>query len=158
MEAANKGAFEAGGRSVGLTIDLPQEQPRNAYTNLTLKFHYFFVRKVMLVKYASAFVLMPGGWGTFDELFETLNLIQTEKVHPLPTVLVGRDYWSGLVEWMRSYPATRGYVSKMDLEQIQIADDVDEVLGLVGKAARIGVNGAARKESKKGNSSLNHPL
>lgn len=134
MEAANKGAMEGGGLSVGLSIDLTNEQPSNKYTNLSLRFHYFFVRKVMLVKYASAFILMPGGWGTFDELFETLNLIQTQKIRPFPTILVGRDYWKGLVDWMRSHTLAKGYILSKDMDLIQMADSTDEVMEIIEKA------------------------
>lgn len=133
MEAANKGAMEAGGLSVGLAIDLPNEQPSNKYTNLSLRFHYFFVRKVMLVKYASAFVLMPGGFGTFDELFETLNLMQTQKIRPFPTILVGRDYWKGLIEWTTNNALARGYVLKKDMDLVKIADSTDEVMEIIEK-------------------------
>ncbi len=134
MEAANKGAMEGGGLSVGLSIDLPNEQPTNKYTNLSLRFHYFFVRKVMLVKYASAFILMPGGWGTLDELFETLNLIQTQKIRPFPTVLVGRDYWKGLVDWMKGNTLAKGYVLQKDLDLVQMADSTDEVMEIIEKS------------------------
>ncbi len=134
MEAANKGAMEGGGLSVGLSIDLANEQPSNKYTNLSLRFHYFFVRKVMLVKYASAFILMPGGWGTLDELFETLNLIQTQKIRPFPTILVGRDYWKGLMDWMKSNTLSRGYVLNKDLDLVQMADSTDEVMEIIEKS------------------------
>ncbi|MSQ32457.1 MAG: TIGR00730 family Rossman fold protein [Dehalococcoidia bacterium] len=134
MEAANKGAMEGGGLSVGLSIDLANEQASNKYTNLSLRFHYFFVRKVMLVKYASAFILMPGGWGTLDELFETLNLIQTQKIRPFPTILVGRDYWKGLMDWMKSNTLTKGYILNKDLDLIQMADSTDEVMEIIEKS------------------------
>ncbi len=133
MEAANKGAMEAGGLSVGLSIDLPNEQTTNKYTNLSLRFHYFFVRKVMLVKYASAFILMPGGWGTLDELFETITLIQTQKIRPFPTILVGRDYWQGLIDWMQKSTLGQGYILKKDMELIRIADSTDEVMEIIEK-------------------------
>ena len=108
MEAANKGAFEAGGVSVGLTIALPNEQPSNQYHTIGINFRHFFVRKVMLVKYATAFVLMPGGFGTLDELFETITLIHTHKTRPFPVFLMGGDYWQGLLDWLRSATTARG--------------------------------------------------
>src|SRR5512139_1729458 len=101
MEAANKGAAEAGGRSVGLNIELPMEQSPNPFANIRVSFRYFFVRKMMFVKYASGFIILPGGFGTLDELFEAITLIQTAKIRPFPVVLVGREYWSGLVSWIR---------------------------------------------------------
>jgi hypothetical protein len=123
MEAACKGAFEAGGRTVGLNIELPQEQKGNPYTTISLHFHYFFVRKVLLVKYATAFVLLPGGFGTLDELFETVTLIQTHKIRPFPMILVGREYWSGLLEWLRKQTVARGYLGRKDLSLLKLTDD-----------------------------------
>ena len=108
MEAVNKGAFEAGGVSVGLTIALPKEQPSNQYHTVGVDFHHFFVRKVMLVKYATAFVLMPGGFGTLDELFETITLIHTRKIRPFPVLLVGKEYWAGLLGWLSSQVRREG--------------------------------------------------
>ncbi|MEW6408848.1 MAG: TIGR00730 family Rossman fold protein, partial [Nitrospirota bacterium] len=102
MEAASRGASEAGGKSVGLNIALSMEQVPNPYNSITLNFHYFFVRKVMLVKYATAFVLLPGGYGTLDEFFETITLIQTKKIKPFPVILVGKSYWRELVDWMKT--------------------------------------------------------
>src|SRR5207249_1958583 len=121
------------------------------YTNLSLKFHYFFVRKVMLVKYASAFILMPGGWGTFDELFETLNLIQTEKIRPFPTILVDRNYWGGLIEWMRNFAVERGYVSKKDMMGLQLADEPGEVVDIIEKwTARSDILPSPEKDGQAG--------
>ncbi|MDI6858004.1 MAG: TIGR00730 family Rossman fold protein [Dehalococcoidia bacterium] len=133
MEAANKGALEAGGVSVGLTIELPEEQPRNQYHTLTLHFHHFFVRKVMLVKYATAFVLLPGGFGTLDELFETVTLIHTRKIRPFPVFLAGREYWGGLLAWLRDQPFGRGYIDPPDLDCVQIVDDPAEIVAKVEK-------------------------
>ncbi len=128
MEAACKGAFEAGGRTVGLNIQLPEEQRANPYTTISLHFHYFFVRKVMLVKYATAFVLLPGGFGTLDELFETVTLIQTHKIRPFPMILVGRDYWGGLVDWLRRQTVGQKYMSQTDLDLLKVTDDPAEVM------------------------------
>jgi uncharacterized protein (TIGR00730 family) len=128
MEAANRGAFEAGGRSIGLAITLRNQEQPNIYTTAHVTFKYFFVRKVMLVKYATAFVLMPGGLGTIDELFETLNLIQTGKIHRFPIILVGSDYWGGMLEWMRARALAGGFMSKRDTELFLIEDDAESVV------------------------------
>jgi len=133
MEAVCKGAFEAGGKTVGLNIELPQEQHSNPYTTISLHFHYFFVRKVMLVKYATAFVLLPGGFGTLDELFETVTLIQTQKIRPFPVILVGRDYWSGLLDWLRHQVVTRGYLGPTDVDLLKLTDDPVEAVGHITK-------------------------
>jgi uncharacterized protein (TIGR00730 family) len=126
MEAANKGALEAGGESVGLAIELPYEPKPNPYLTRTLSFRYFFVRKVMFVKYAEAFVIFPGGFGTLDELFESLTLIQTGKVEHFPVVLYGREYWQGMIDWIRSKPLYEEKVSPEDLDLVVLTDDVDE--------------------------------
>ncbi len=128
MEAANRGAFEAGGKSVGLNIDLPHEQKPNPYTTLTLNFHYFFVRKVMLVRYATAFVLLPGGLGTIDEFFETILLIQTSKIQPFPVVLVSKEYWTGLVEWLKGEVLGRGYIDEDNLDIFHIVESAQEAV------------------------------
>lgn len=128
MEAANKGAAEAGGVSVGLNIELPHEQVPNAYSNIKLQFRYFFVRKVMLVKYARAFVIMPGGFGTLDELFEALTLIQTKRLRPFPVFLMGRDYWSGLFDWIQDKMLSLGRIQVQDFEIMQLMDEPEEVI------------------------------
>ena len=131
MEAANKGAFEAGGVSIGLNITLPHEQDPNPYTNFPLNFKYFFVRKVMLMKYSSGFVCMPGGFGSLDELFESLTLIQTERVRPFPIVLVGSDYWDGLVQWIEEKLLASKNISKDDTSLFKVLDDIDDILQYV---------------------------
>ncbi len=136
MEAANKGAFEAGGQSVGLNIDVPVEQEANRYTTLSLKFHYFFVRKVMLVKYATAFILLPGGFGTLDELFEIATLIQTEKLQPFPVILMGRSYWSGLLEWLRTQAVGHEFLDPPNLDLFTVTDDVQEVVTIIENCCR----------------------
>jgi hypothetical protein len=136
MEAANKGAFEGGGKSVGLNIDIPVEQVSNRYTTLSLKFHYFFVRKVMLVKYATAFILLPGGFGTLDELFEIATLIQTEKLQPFPVILMGRSYWSGLLEWLRTQVVGHEFLDPSSLDLFTITDDVQEVVAIIENCCR----------------------
>jgi len=133
MEAANKGAYEAGGTSVGLTIALPKEQPSNQYHTIAIDFHHFFVRKVMLVKYATAFVLLPGGFGTLDELFETITLIHTRKIRPFPVFLMGREYWEGLVGWLSTKTAGSGYVDTGDLDLLEIVDDPAEIVAKVDR-------------------------
>jgi hypothetical protein len=132
MEAANKGAAEAGGKSVGLNISLPHEQTPNEYQNIDVDFHYFFVRKVMFVKYALAFVCFPGGFGTMDEFFESMTLIQTQKVRPMKVVLVGSAFWGPLVEWMRSSMlGERRAIAPEDLSLFTITDDIDEGVELI---------------------------
>jgi uncharacterized protein (TIGR00730 family) len=136
MEAACKGAVRAGGKTVGLSIALPAEQRPNPYNTISLRFHYFFVRKVMLVKYATAFVLLPGGFGTVDEMFETLTLIQTHKIRPFPVILVGRRYWRGLLEWLREQALADGYISPDDLEFFTITDSPTEVVERISEFYR----------------------
>jgi len=133
MEAANKGAAKAGGRSVGLNIILPMEQKPNPYSNLKLEFKYFFVRKVMLVKYASAYIIMPGGLGTIDELFEAATLVQTQRIKPFPIILVGSDYWKGLKNWIQSHLLENGMIAKQDLDIFLIMDDPEEIVNAVKK-------------------------
>jgi uncharacterized protein (TIGR00730 family) len=128
MEAVNKGAHDAGGQSVGLGIELPFEQSINAYVTLGIKFRYFFARKTMFLKYAQGFVVLPGGWGTFDELFEALCLRQTGKVKQFPIVLIGRTYWQGLIDWMADRVLGAGFIAQADLDRLIVVDTVDEVL------------------------------
>ncbi|GAC1341936.1 MAG: TIGR00730 family Rossman fold protein [Candidatus Dormibacteria bacterium] len=135
MQAANEGAREAGVRSVGLNIELPFEQHSNPYLDVPLEFHFFFVRKVMFVRYASAFVVFPGGFGTLDELFESLTLIQTGKIRDFPVVLVGSAYWSGLLEWVRRALLDSGKIAERDLDLVRVSDDVEEIARLVREGA-----------------------
>ena len=127
MEAANRGAQEAGGMSVGLTIDLPFEQGLNPWLDLSVRFHYFFARKIMFVRYSSAFVVLPGGFGTLDELFEALTLIQTGKIREFPVLLVGSRFWSGLAGWLEDTMLASGNISPGDLELFRVTDDLEEV-------------------------------
>ena len=137
MEAANKGALEAGGESVGLAIELPYELKPNPYLTRTLSFRYFFVRKVMFVKYSQAFVILPGGFGTMDELFEAVTLIQTKKVKPFPVILAGADdYWDGLLQWIRDRVVTRGKVREEEVEILQRARTPADVLKILKRQAR----------------------
>jgi uncharacterized protein (TIGR00730 family) len=128
MEAANKGASECGGVSVGLGIELPHEQGMNEWVDLGIDFRYFFVRKTMFVKYAQGFVVMPGGFGTMDELFEALTLVQTQKVTSFPIVLFGTEYWGGLIDWLRKTMLTDGKVNAADIDMLHLTDDVDEAV------------------------------
>ncbi len=128
MEAGNKGAFEAGGVSIGLNIDLPHEQNLNPYTSLPLDFKYFFVRKVMFMKYSMAFICMPGGFGSMDELFESLTLIQTERIKPFPIVLVGSEFWGGLVDWIKDTMLAAGNISEEDLDLFTVIDKPEDVV------------------------------
>ncbi|MCW2752609.1 MAG: family Rossman fold protein [Marmoricola sp.] len=134
MEAANKGAAEAGGVSVGLGIELPFEDGVNDYVNIGVNFRYFFARKTMFVKYSQGFIVLPGGLGTFDELFEALTLAQTHKVTSFPVVLIGVDYWSGLLEWLRTTVLANGKISEADLEALHVTDDVQEAVSMMGAA------------------------
>ena len=154
MQAANQGAHEAGVPSVGLNIELPFEQDLNPYADLKIHFRYFFVRKTMFVKYAQAFVIFPGGFGTLDELFESLTLIQTGKIRDFPLVLFGSEYWSGLLDWIKNTVAVERKVSPEDLELIMVTDDpqeaVDHIVArftadLKARAAANGVAGLGGK-------------
>jgi len=131
MEAANKGAVRAGVTSVGLNINLPEAQDSNPYTTKSITFNHFFVRKVMLVKYATAFIIMPGGLGTLDELTEVLALIQTHKIRPFPVLLFNGQYWQGLLDWLKSCIFARGFISENDLDLLRICDHPDEVIEAV---------------------------
>jgi uncharacterized protein (TIGR00730 family) len=134
MEAANKGACEAGGLSVGLGIELPFESGLNEWCDVGINFRYFFVRKTMFVKYSQGFVVLPGGLGTLDELFEALTLVQTQKVTAFPVVLVGTAYWSGLLDWLRDTVLAEGKISEADLDRLVLTDDVDEAVALMAAA------------------------
>ena len=133
MEAANKGAALSGGKSIGLNIEIPLEQTPNPYANIRLNFRYFFVRKVMFVKYAVAYIILPGGFGTMDELFESLTLIQTHKIKPFPVILVGSEYWKGLLDWMREVVLKDGKISSSDLEIFQVIDEPSEIIRAIKK-------------------------
>ena len=135
MEAANRGATEAGGMSVGLGIELPFEQGLNDWVDVGIDFRYFFVRKTMFVKYAQAFVVLPGGFGTLDELFEALVLIQTRKIRSFPVVMVGTAHWDGLIDWMRERLAGEAMISPRDLDLLRCTDDPDEVVAIVESGA-----------------------
>ncbi|HET8730045.1 MAG TPA: TIGR00730 family Rossman fold protein [Moraxellaceae bacterium] len=126
MEAANKGAHNQGAKSVGLNISLPMEQEANAYQDISLYFRYFFVRKFMFMKHALAFVIFPGGYGTLDEMFEVLTLIQTGKSEPFPVILYGREYWNGLIDWLRNRMLADGCISESDLDLFTVVDSADE--------------------------------
>ncbi|GAA4608172.1 TIGR00730 family Rossman fold protein [Actinoallomurus liliacearum] len=134
MEAANKGADDAGGLSVGLGIELPFEQKLNDHIDIGVEFRYFFVRKTMFVKYSQAFVVLPGGFGTLDELFEAITLVQTKKITRFPIVLVGTDYWGGLIQWIKDQMLPAGKISPEDLELMYVTDDPDEVVERIKRA------------------------
>ena len=133
MEAANKGAAEAGGVSIGMNIVLPFEQKPNPYANTKIEFKYFFIRKVMFVKYATAYIILPGGFGTLDELFESVTLIQTQRIKPLPVILVGSEYWAGLIEWINSHLLAENMISPEHIDILQVIDDPEEIVKTVKK-------------------------
>jgi uncharacterized protein (TIGR00730 family) len=137
MEAANKGAAEKNGKSVGLNIVLPMEQKPNDYSNIKIEFNYFFVRKVMFIKYAMAYVVMPGGFGTLDEMFEAVTLVQTRRVKPLPIILFGSEYWNGLVDWIKSRLLEARRISPADLNILKVTDDPEEVVHIVQNVAAL---------------------
>jgi len=131
MEAANRGAGDANGQSIGLNIELPHEQEPNPYVKTLLRFHYFFCRKVMFVKYAKAFVIMPGGFGTLDEFFESITLIQTRRIRRFPIILFGTEYWAPLLDWLRNHVLAKDYISDCDLTLAKLTDDIEEVMDII---------------------------
>jgi len=131
MEAANRGAIAAGGKSVGLNIELPSEQQPNPYTNLHINFRYFFIRKVMFIRYAIAYVIFPGGFGTLDELFEALTLIQTDKIRPFPVIMIGRDYWAGLLGWIDNTMVKEDKITQEDRSIIKTTDSIEDVVEII---------------------------
>ncbi len=153
MEAASKGAQNASGISVGLNIELPSEQMPNQFQDVRLEFRYFFVRKLMFVKYAVGYVIFPGGFGTMDELFEALTLIQTKKIRGFPVVLVGKDYWGGLIGWLRQTMLANGNISPEDLDLMHIVDEPEEVCAIISKKYKDRVSGIhkdRRDKTRKG--------
>jgi len=134
MEAANKGARQGGSPSIGLNIELPQEQAPNQYQDVSLYFRYFFARKVMFVKYAMAFLILPGGFGTLDEVFESLTLIQTAKIEHFPVILMGKAYWGGLIEWLRNTVVAQKKIDASDLDLFVCTDDPDEAVSIISRA------------------------
>jgi uncharacterized protein (TIGR00730 family) len=141
MEAANKGASEAGGPSVGLGIELPFESGLNEWADVGINFRYFFARKTMFVKYSQGFAVLPGGFGTLDELFEALTLVQTRKVTRFPIVLIGSEYWSGLLTWLRDVAMDEGMLNQADLDMLEVTDDVDEAVRFMVEAREVTVAG-----------------
>ncbi len=133
MEAANKGAYRSGGKSIGLNIKLPKEQTPNHYQTLPMEFNYFFARKVMFVKYSMGYVGMPGGFGTMDEVFESLTLMQAHRIYPIPVVLYGSQFWSGLIDWIKSSMESQGYIDHFDFDLIRLTDDIDEIIDIMVK-------------------------
>ncbi len=153
MEAANKGAQNGNGVSVGLNIELPMEQTRNQFQDVSVEFRYFFVRKLMFVKYAVGYVIFPGGYGTLDELFEALTLIQTRKIRSFPVVLVGREYWAGLLDWMRNTMLKAGNIGQEDVALMHVVDEPEEVCAIINRRYKdrvIGIHKDRRDKSKKG--------
>src|SRR6187431_315582 len=146
MEAANRGCREGGGLSVGCNIELPHEQSLNPYVDLGVEFRYFFARKVMFVKYADAFVILPGGFGTMDELFEALTLIQTHKVEDFPVILMGSDYWGGMIDWIRSTLLAEAAINKEDVDLLRLTDDTSEAVRIIQAYARTHRDDAAETE------------
>src|SRR5690606_31576347 len=131
MEAANKGAFTAGGTSIGLNIRLPRETRRNQYQTHSLKFEYFCARKATFFMHSAAYIAMPGGFGTYDELFEVLTLVQTRKIAPVPIVLMGTEFWKGLFDWIKQQPLQHQFIGPNDLDLVTLSDDVDEVMQII---------------------------
>jgi len=133
MEAANKGAAEGGGKSVGMNIRLPFEQKPNPYANISIDYKYFFIRKVMFVKYALAYVILPGGFGTMDELFEALTLIQTKRIRSFPVILMGSEYWGGLIKWLKNTMLDEGMISPEDIDLFHVIDDPHDIVRHIQK-------------------------
>ena len=133
MEAANKGAYQQGGHSIGLNIALPQEQSPNTMQDISLNFRYFFVRKLMFVKYSMGYVVFPGGFGTLDEFFEALTLIQTQKIRHFPIILFGSSFWNGLIDWLKDHVLELGCIDEKDLDLFYIVDTPEEVLPIIQK-------------------------
>jgi uncharacterized protein (TIGR00730 family) len=153
MEAANKGAQNGNGVSVGLNIELPMEQRSNPYQQVRVDFRYFFIRKLMFVKYAVGYVIFPGGFGTMDELFEALTLIQTKKIRSFPVVLVGKEYWRGLIDWMKQSALTMGNIDPEDIDLMHIVDEPEEVSAIINQryGDRVGgIHKDRRDRTKKG--------
>ncbi len=153
MEAANKGAREGDGTSVGLNIELPMEQTPNPYQDVHVEFRYFFVRKLMFVKYAVAYVIFPGGYGTMDELFEALTLIQTKKIRSFPVILVGKEYWQGMIDWLKKSVLAYGNINRDEIDLLHIVDEPEEVCEIINKRYRdriTGIHRDRRDKSKKG--------
>ncbi len=160
MEAGNKGAKSANGTSVGLCINLPMEQHSNPYINVEVKFHYFFVRKVMFLKHTCAVVVMPGGFGTLDELFEVVTLVQTHKIAPMPIVLYGRAYWQGLVDWIKKVMEDEhGYISHGDMDLVTLVDSVDEAMAALARVSHDGTHAflCERRNGRVGLDQLQDP-
>ncbi len=149
MEAANKGAQNANGVSVGLNIALPMEQMPNEFQDVRLEFRYFFVRKLMFVKYAVGYVIFPGGFGTMDELFEALTLIQTRKIRSFPVVLVGKEYWAGLLDWLRNTMLAAGNISPEDLDFMHVVDEPEEVSTIINSRYRVRMSGVHKDRRDK---------
>ena len=133
MEAANKGAKRANGHSIGLNIQIPLEQEANKYVDTLLDFRYFFVRKVMFVKYAKAFIIMPGGYGTLDEFYEAINLVQTQRIQKFPVIMMGSEYWKGMIDWLKSTVLKSGAISKDDLKLFTVVDEPKDVVKAIRK-------------------------
>ncbi|HEX9021661.1 MAG TPA: TIGR00730 family Rossman fold protein [Nitrospirota bacterium] len=153
MEAANKGAQNANGTSVGLNIELPQEQSPNQFQDIQVEFRYFFVRKLMFVKYAVGYVIFPGGFGTLDELFEALTLIQTRKIRSFPVVLVGKEYWQGMMHWLKNNVLELGNISPEDIDLLHIVDEPEEVCAIINKRYKDRIGGVEvdrRDKTRKG--------
>jgi uncharacterized protein (TIGR00730 family) len=150
MEAANKGAQNANGTSVGLNIELPMEQSPNNFQDIKVDFRYFFVRKLMFVKYAVAYVIFPGGFGTMDELFEALTLIQTKKIRGFPVVLVGKEYWQGMVDWLKTSVLAAGTISPEDIDLLHIVDEPEEVCAIINKRYKDRITGSHLDRRNKG--------